>query len=384
MELYDERICRYSLNRIFGYAPKTAAVLIRHFGSAAELYRTGGKRLQEALPFTKGIDRICDTEYESSAKELESLEAKGFRFIGSDSPHYPSRLLECDDYPIGLYIRSENALEDIFSDRTYIAVIGTRDLSPYGNEWCRRIVSVLSDSKDRTTVVSGLAIGTDITAHRAAIESGTPTISVIPTGIDSIYPHRHRADACRIASMQGGAIITDFPPGTSAIKLNFLRRNRIIAGLCKATVLVESKIKGGGMMTARLAFSYDRDVFALPGRAGDLRSQGCNLLIKEKIAEPIISEYSFAESLGISARQPCLQESKEEMISRLHSGSMNSDDIRLMARILLKIKQQSGICISEIAEECGIPYHHAAELTGLLECDGLISTDLMRRCSINV
>ena len=384
MELYDERICRHSLNRIFGYTPKTAAALISHFGSAAELYRKGWKELKDTLPYTKGIDRICDKEYADSEKELALIESMGHRFICSHEPSYPASLLECADSPSGLYVRGDSPIEEIFADRTYVAVIGTRDLSPYGKEWCRRIISVLSAARDKVTVVSGLAIGTDITAHRAAIDTMTPTIAVIPTGIDSIYPLRHSIDAKRIASSPGSAVITDFPPGTCAVKMNFLRRNRIIAGLCKATVLVESKIKGGGMMTARLAFSYDRDVLALPGRIEDIRSQGCNLLIKEKIAEPIISEHSLAESLGISAAGNGHHESREEKIRKLYTGSISEDSIDTMARILLAIRRQSGITIGEIAEECRITYQRAAELTGLLECDGIISTDLMRRCSINL
>ncbi|MCM1178321.1 MAG: DNA-protecting protein DprA [Clostridium sp.] len=385
MEPYDEKVCRYSLNRIFGYTPKTAYALIGHFGSASGIFSAGCRMLKEALPYTNGIDRINDAEYACAEKELASMEARGFSFICSSGEYYPSSLRECEDAPLGLYLRSGSPPESIFHSRTFIAVIGTRDLTPYGKDWCRRIISYLAATEVQPTVVSGLAIGTDITAHRAALEYGLPTIAVIPTGIDGIYPLRHSMDADRIASSPGSAIITDFPPGTAAIKLNFLRRNRIIAGLCKATVLIESKIKGGGMMTARLAFSYNRDVLALPGRIDDLRSQGCNLLIREKIAEPIISGHSMAETIGLrNIHGDRVKTDGEEKIRRMYSGRMDSSTIDLMAMILLKIKKQSGISIGEIAEECRIEYRRAAELTGLLEYDGLISTDLMRRCTINI
>lgn len=385
MERYEERICRYSLNRTFGYSPGIAHALVRHFGSAAALFTAGMDSLRDALPFTKGIDRINDKEYDDAGKELSRLESEGYRFISSDNPLFPALLKECEDSPVGLYVRSDSPFEEIFSGRPAIAVIGTRDLSPYGKDWCRRIISDMAGTGCGPVIVSGLALGTDIEAHRAALSHGLPTIAVIPTGIDDIYPYRHASDAFRIASSPGSAIVTDFLPGTKAVKFNFLRRNRIIAGLCGATVLVESRIKGGGMMTARLAFSYSRDVYALPGRIDDLRSQGCNLLIREKIAEPIVSGQALMESLGLG--RPEGHEGKtdnRDRLDSLYSGSIDSTDIDIMARMLLLIKQHSGISIDEIASQCGMEYRKAAELAGLLESDGLISTDIMRRCTIIV
>jgi len=387
MELYEEDTCLHALNRIFGYRPKTALALIRHFGSAAALYADGGKRLKEALPYTRDIEKINDKGYADAQKELRRLKLHGCRFLGIGSETFPSRLEECPDTPVGLYIRSESPDEEIFAGRDFIAVVGTRDISPYGKEWCRRIVSSIAACS--ATIVSGLAIGTDIAAHRTALECGTPTIAVLPTGIDNIYPLKHRGDADRIVSSPGSALITDFPPGTAASKYNFLRRNRIIAGLCRATVLVESKIRGGGMMTARLAFSYDRDVLALPGRVDDLCSQGCNLLIQEKIADPITAEKSPAEILCLESGSRNIPRAygRDEMetdIRNRYEGRMHGEDIEILASMLLKIKRDSGITIEELAGECGIGYVKAAELAGLLECDGIISTDLMRRCRINI
>ena len=180
-----------------------------------------------------------------------------------------------------------------------VAVVGTRDISPYGREWCERIVHALARTSPKPLIVSGLAIGTDICAHKAALEASLPTIAVMATGTDTIYPYRHRQIAEKMSGTQGCALVTDYPPGTAPLPVNFLRRNRIIAGLSHATILVESKIKGGGMMTCRLAFSYDRDVYALPGRADDLRSQGCNHLIRARMAEPLTSEEDIIDSLGL-------------------------------------------------------------------------------------
>ena len=126
----------------------------------------------------------------------------------------------------------------------------------YGREFCTRIVRTLAQAPDRPAIVSGLALGVDITAHLAALDAGLPTIAVIPVGIDDIYPPSHRIAAGRIAAAEGSAIVTDYPPGTAPLQINFIRRNRIIAGLSEATVVVESKAKGGSLVTANIAFSY--------------------------------------------------------------------------------------------------------------------------------
>ena len=221
------------------------------------------------------------------------------------------------------------------------------------------------------------------TPDMAALEHRLPTIAVMATGPESVYPHRHRETAERIASTPGCALITDYPPGTAPLAIHFLRRNRIIAGLSKATVLVESKIRGGGMMTCRLAFSYDRDVYALPGRADDIRSQGCNELIRKKIAEPITSASSLIEELGMKSVAQSLQISDTERLESAYSGRMCDEDIRLMARMLAAIRGRRSITVEEICTVLDTGYRKAAELTGILEIDGFITTDLLQRCSIN-
>lgn len=380
MKRYDENICLCTLNRIFGFSPKTGRALLEHFGSAGAVFSEGGKRIREALPYTEGIGRITDEEYAVSEKELAALSEEGCRFIGISDSGYPALLRECGDAPLGLYIRAETAPEDIFNRRKAVAVIGTRDLSAYGREWCGRTVAALAESPDAPVIVSGLAIGVDITAHRKALECGLPTIGVMATGIDDIYPFRHRADGMRICSSQGCALVTDYPPHTAPKPVNFLRRNRIIAGICSATILIESKAKGGGMMTARLAFGYDRDVFALPGRADDIRSLGCNILIREKVAEPIVGTDELLKSLGMKKGLP---RTGNDMLSRYRTH-IPEDRIDALSRILLFIKQNRDSDIEAIAEATGLEYSAVSGYIGLLEADGLIYVDLMRRCSIRI
>ena len=231
-------------------------------------------------------------------------------------------------------------------------------------------------------IVSGLALGTDICAHRTALDCGLPTIGVMATGPECIYPYRNESTAREMTRTPGCALVTDYPPGTAPLAVHFLRRNRIIAGLSQSTILVESKIRGGGMMTARLAFSYNRDVYALPGRADDIRSQGCNRLIKEKIAEPLTSITELLDSIGMKSSTKSGKLSAADILTNIYSDTMDHDKIRMMHKILEKIIGERGISIEEIADSAGIPYHMAGKFCNIMESDNLISIDLLGRCSI--
>ena len=260
--------------------------------------------------------------------------------------------------------------------------MGTRDISPYGREWTERLVGALGRSPKRPAVVSGFAIGVDITAHMAALEAGLPTVAVIPVGIDSIYPRRHTSVAEIMARTPRCAIVTDFPPGTAPVAFNFLRRNRIIAGISRSTILTESKAKGGGTMTARLAASYGREVFALPGRIDDVRSAGCNRLIMEKRAEPIMDPGTLCAQLGLGSlsrsRGPGLEES-------LRACYRNADALtqeHLVATAML-IRAHRGISSQEICDALSLDWGTVSAALCLLESDGYICTDLLGRCSIN-
>ena len=386
MEITHEKACLCALNRIFGFEPKIALALIAHLGSASEIFTLKPHEIYGILgPHSKYQGRICQTAVEESYKELERLRERGIRFIGWSEAGYPALLKECEDAPAGLYIKSTTNPDDLWRKRKSIAVVGTRDLSPYGREWCERLVRRLADvpDKNKPIIISGLALGADICAHKTALDCGIPTIAVMATGPETVYPERHTAIAGQIAKAPESALVTDYPPGTSPLAIHFLRRNRIIAGLAEATVLIESKIKGGGMMTARLADSYNRDVFALPGRADDLRSQGCNFLIRNRTASPITSVEDFMKDLGISSGKRRSFESDQERLHRIYGGNISNDRISQMSRILLHIRKERGISVEELAERTGMEYRQVTVLTGMLETDGVITTDLLQRCFIN-
>lgn len=177
---------------------------------------------------------------------MTGLKDSGSRFICIGDSRYPQMLRECEDPPIGLYIKGKTPIEKLDGGRPAIGVIGTRDITSYGTEWCNRLVAALGRAQIKPVIISGLAIGTDATAHSAALDNGLPTIAVMPTGIDGVYPFRHGFLADRICNAEESWLITDYPTKTTPLAINFLRRNRIIAGLSKAVLLIESKKREAG------------------------------------------------------------------------------------------------------------------------------------------
>lgn len=384
MDNFEEKACLCALSRIFGFEPKTGLALIERMGCASAVFALDKDGLDELLgPYCKQRFQIRQSAVFEAAGELEALAKTGVEFIGWGQEGYPLLLTECPDPPIGLYIKSTTRPQDLWTRPKNIAVVGTRDISPYGKEWCAKVVGGLAETQQKPLIVSGLALGTDICAHRTALEQGLPTIAVMPTGPDAVYPHRHLAFADQLSHTPGCALITDYPPGTSPLPVNFLRRNRIIAGLSHATVLIESKIQGGGMMTARLAFSYDRDVFALPGRVDDLRSQGCNKMIAEKVAEPLVNVEDFIKSIGLDrASASSNRTDLPTMLDSFYRGSVGKGTIREMAALLECIRKNRGSTVEELGVMTGIEYGKTSSLTAMLELDGFISIDLLQRCCI--
>lgn len=382
---YSEKICACTLGRIFGYEPRKAHELINAAGSARAIFNLTHDELFSltgpCFPFSS---RICSRELDFTARELERLEGLGCRYLEISDPRFPEMLKECEDPPLGLYIRSGSPVEEIFDSSPYVAIVGTRDVSLYGKEWCRKIVAALAKAKHRPVIVSGLAIGTDIAAHQAAMEAGLRTIGVLPTGIDEVYPRRHEYAADKICKSAGSALITDYPPGAQAIAINFLRRNRIIAGLCGATILIESKTQGGGLITARLAASYNREVFALPGRVDDIRSAGCNRLIQKKLAEPITDLGTLVRSLGLGESSYRRKDSLAEEVGSMYDDSMPAEDVGFMLEIVKHIRSNRGACCEDLATALNLPFSKVSAYLTMLESDGFICSDLLGRYSINV
>lgn len=378
------KLSAIALNSIFGYEPRFSHRIIDALGSAEAVFQLPPEEKRRIFgPCNKYLPLINDGSLEKAEAEYSRLRDEGVQVLSIFDNAYPATLRECDDAPIALYVRSAMDISGLFNRTPAISVVGTRDISPYGKEWCCRIVRALADSGAGPSVVSGLAIGVDVTAHIMALDCGLPTIAVLPVGIDDVYPARHRLVARRISETTGCALITDYPPGTQAIAFNFLRRNRIIAGIGQATILVESKLHGGGMMTARLASGYGRDVLALPGRMDDLRSQGCNLLIQEKIAEPVPALDILPRTLGLGERITRRTVDLEQAVRKRYSSTNGEPSLEELVSTVLAIRKERGISLDGLCTSLQMDYAKVSVITGILENDGFISVDLLQRCTIN-
>ena len=383
-DIVKERISAAALGKIFGYEPLYVSGLISKLGSASSVFELSAKEADEVLgPHSKYRGRINRSAFDGAVEDLHRLEGMGCRFIACTEEGFPPLLRDCPDCPAGLYYRSTSPPEEIFSGRPAIAVVGTRDISPYGKDWSRKIVDACSQAPAKPVIVSGLAFGVDITAHLAALDGGLGTIAVLPCGIDDLYPAAHRKAAERIVASPGSALITDYPPGTSPVAFTFVRRNRIIAGLAGCTVLVESKANGGGLITCRLADSYGRDVFALPGRVDDPRSAGCNALIRTRTAEAITGLAGLGEQLGLGRYDLRRKKDFHSLVAEFYGIRADGPELDSICSLADMIAGKRGIDLEELCYLSGKPYNEVARIAVLLESDGFICTDLTGRCTIN-
>ena len=282
----EELLYTIALNLLYRNKITKELVLLDNYGSAFDVCRhenlTG---LDEALVLAK--------------KELAWIkEHKIDCLYYKDTEKYPYRLSQCPDLPVTLYTKGNVEL----NKGHFISVVGTRSATAYGKDMAERIVKDLAAAVPNLTIVSGLAYGIDITAHKAALEAGIPTIAVLGHGLDRIYPALHRNYA--IATLEKGGLVTEYCSGTTPDAVNFIARDRIIAGLSDCTLVVESAKRGGSLLTAHMALDYNRDVFAVPGRLTDEHSQGCNNLIKSNKACLVTSAEDIIDYMNWEAQTP--------------------------------------------------------------------------------
>lgn len=361
---YDETVYACAINRIFNYNCRDARLITERLASPSVLFSLPERELRELLHGNSHyIDAVLSRDCLREAQE-EVLWAreKDVRIIYIRDREYPRRLRECPDAPTVLFYKG---CADLNPSRA-VAIVGTRKATGYGITQCRRIIEHLAALKDKPLIISGLAYGIDITAHLAAMDCGLLTAAVLPTGMDSIYPTPHRQHAVRI-TRQGG-LVTDFPKGATPMAVTFLRRNRIIAGMSDAVLLIESAEKGGGLITAGMALSYSREVFALPGRVSDRYSAGCNTLIGKNAAALISSPSCITEAMGWDDSTPLPRREKLMQIFE------KSDYIR--RNILLALSADSAIDRNTLIEKAGAdPRKVLAALTEM-ELEGTVAADI--------
>ena len=266
--------------------------------------------------------------------------------------------MDCHDAPLVLF-----SLGNVNYNATrVVGVVGTRKATDYGRRMCHTFIKELHDLCPDITIVSGLAYGIDIESHKAALEAGFPTIGVLAHGLDMIYPSAHRPVAKQMLS--DGGLVTEFMSRTTPLGHNFVRRNRIIAGLSDAVVVVESAAKSGSLITAEIAGSYNRDCFAFPGSVGDPYSVGCNELIRDNRASLITSAFDMVNALNWKVKG-----SGEPAIQKELFPDLTGEEERVYSRIRLKAQ---GVHISTLMTELNIPYPHLSTILFSLEMKGLI------------
>lgn len=286
--LADEEIYhRIALTLVPGIGSIRAKRLLEHFGSAAAIFQVGPDAVHHRA-ISRALRGFAD--FAAVERTLAFVRKHDIRIYCPPDPEYPARLKECPDPPAVLYYKG-NA--DLNPPRV-LSIVGTRTPSTYGQQAVRALLRELAPY--RVLIVSGLADGIDAIAHRYAMDNGLPTIGVLGHGLDTIYPAGNRLLAK--AMLERGGLLTEFREGVGPEISHFPIRNRIIAGIPEATVVVESGVKGGSMLTANLALGYEREVFAVPGRITDAKSKGCNDMISRKDASFVASGADIAQLLN--------------------------------------------------------------------------------------
>lgn len=333
-------IHQLSLCLIDGLGPVLAKRLVSHCGTAEAVFLESRK----ALTLIPGIRPAVVNQITGNAvriaaeREMTAIERLNINTSFFTEKSYPTRLKMCEDGPIMLFTKGLVEL----NPRYALSFVGTRKASRRGTEICHELISGLSQYNP--LIVSGMAYGIDIHAHRAALDVGLPTIACLGHGLDRLYPQTHRRWADQMQN--DGGLVTEFMTGTKPDRENFPKRNRLIAGMSDATIVVESDVKGGSMITAYIAQSYGREVMAVPGKPGESAAVGCNELIRRNVAGLVSHPEHIIEQLGWDIRKkspvqrelfPDLPEEEENLYRTLHKqGPLAIDELSLNSRTELR------------------------------------------------
>jgi DNA processing protein len=355
-----ERLFMLALSMVPGIGNIGAKRILSHTGSAEAVFNLDRRSLLK-LPGVGELlaDRMLDSSVIDRARgELEFTKKNGIECFIYGEENYPGRLGYCEDAPIVLFARGHLDL----GQRKTISVVGTRRPTSYGLDLCRKLVKDLAERYPDLVVVSGLAYGIDRCAHETALDCGLRTVAVLGHGLKFLYPAVHRRIAKEIVT--SGALITDFPAGEKPEPNNFVKRNRIIAGISEATVVIESGKKGGALITADLANSYNRDVFAFPGRSCDPSSAGCNHLIKSHRASLAESHKDVEYVLGWESI-PVKQENRQKTIFR----ELEAEE----GEVLQVLVSEGDSSVDLLSFRTGLPVSRLSAVLLNLELSGLIT-----------
>lgn len=337
----------------------TAKKLIAHFGSAYAIFLQKKKDIERIWGIGNAIsEHLFDEQHQKEAQtEWDYICKNNIRFCTFNDPDYPHYLAQAPDSPILFFYDGNINLYQ----KKIISIVGTRQITPYGISFCQELIRDLAFLKQELVIVSGFAYGTDITAHKLAMDNDIQTIACLAHGLDTLYPASHKK--YYYAMTQNGGFITDFWHKNKFDRKNFLSRNRIIAGLSEATIVVESANKGGSLVTADIAFSYDRNVFALPGRIQDKYSQGCNDLIKSCKAQIITSADDIIKNLNWNLPKNTPPATQLQLFTSLSQQEQS---------ICNYLKQNGNQPIDFIAKACNIPIYKLPHILLELEMKNIV------------
>lgn len=360
----EDIVYQMAFASISGMGVELAERILDVIPDETTFFKLSEKELQE---ITGAKNRILSQTYrnkqlEKAKHELDFVTSKNINITYFTDEDFPKRLLQAPDAPVLLYCSGEC---DLNAEKV-VSIVGTRKSTPYGALFCDTFVKELSEAFPELIVVSGLAYGTDINAHRAALRHGARTVAVQACGLNKIYPATHRRDAIEIIR-RGGMIVTDYQSRDEIHRGNFLARNRIIAGLSDCTVIIESADHGGSLVTASIAQSYDRDVFALPGRINDEYSKGTNRIIMQNNAALITCADDLMKAMRWeSPKRDALARRQLEIFPELteHERSVMN---------LLKSSGQD-LHVNDIAQAVEMPIYKVMSILVEMDSKHLITT----------
>jgi len=352
----DELRYTLALQRIPSLGDISVKKLLRKVGSAEGIFKEKKRNLSKIDGI--GIVRLREInlkqQLEEADDELKFMEDNNVDWSYFLDANYPEKLKHCLDGPVLIFQRGNIDLVN----KKIISIVGTRKITSYGSAFCQNLIEELSPLNP--VIVSGLAYGIDICAHKAATENNLQTIACLAHGLNQTYPRDHKKYTKKIE--ENGGFFTEFWSSDKFDKTNFLKRNRIIAGLSEATIVIESAEKGGSLVTADIANSYNREVFALPGRATDAQSKGCNNLIKQQKAQVLTNAADIIYQLGWEVKD--IQKPRQTQLFVELDG-----DEKTIYRFL---KEKEKELLDTIALECGLPVFKVATLLMNMELKGVV------------
>ena len=353
----DELFYTLLLQSINGIGPVKSKKLLEHFGGAKKIFLANRNELKRL----KGTgNRILDQmnkieNYQKVEREIQFMDANGISAVTFGQESYPSKLKHCIDAPLVLFSKGTFDI----NRKKVISIVGTRLMTPYGRKFLKDFIREVK--RFDPIIISGLALGTDICAHHESLKNGICTVGVLAHGLDRVYPKQHSGIAQNM--LRQGGLYSEFWSGTAPERENFVKRNRIIAGLSEATIVVESAAKGGSLITSELALSYHREVFAVPGKTIDKFSKGCNMLIKSNKAAMITSVNDLEYVLGWTA-----QPMKKCILQAELFTALNEDERKIYGFLTGSGK----ILLDQLAAETGYTVQKALMILLQLELKGLV------------